>query len=92
MQKQYHIWFLLTFLVSVTLSAQPVSRKALFLGNSYTYVNNLPGLVAALAHYAGDSLFLTAIHPVDGHSDGSRRLMQQIRSAFQRYLNKHGIS
>ena len=63
MQKQYPICFLLTFLISVNLSAQPLNRKALFLGNSYTYVNNLPGLVAALAHYAGDSLFFDSNTP-----------------------------
>jgi hypothetical protein len=37
--------------------SQAIYRKVLFLGNSYTFVNNLPGIVAALAHSAGDSLF-----------------------------------
>ncbi|MCX6249148.1 MAG: PKD domain-containing protein [Bacteroidetes bacterium] len=43
--------------------AQGLYRKALFLGNSYTYVNNLPGLTAALAHSAGDSLFFDSNTP-----------------------------
>ena len=37
-------------------TAQPLVRRALFLGNSYTYVNDLPALVAGLASAAGDSL------------------------------------
>ncbi len=45
------------------LSAQPLRRKALFLGNSYTSVNNLPALVAALAHYSGDSLYFDSYTP-----------------------------
>lgn len=43
--------------------AQGLYRRALFLGNSYTYVNNLPGLTAALAHYAGDSLYFDSNTP-----------------------------
>jgi hypothetical protein len=35
---------------------QGTVKRVLFLGNSYTYVNNLPLLVAALASSAGDSL------------------------------------
>lgn len=45
------------------LSGQSQFRKALFLGNSYTYVNNLPGLTAALAHSSGDSLFFDTYAP-----------------------------
>jgi PKD repeat protein len=37
--------------------SQPTARRVLFLGNSYTYVNDLPGLVAQLAQSAGDSLY-----------------------------------
>lgn len=39
--------------------AQSSSKKirVLFLGNSYTYVNNLPLLIANVAHAGGDSLF-----------------------------------
>ena len=43
--------------LSATLSAQNQVRKALFVGNSYTYYNDLPKLIADLAHSGGDSLF-----------------------------------
>jgi hypothetical protein len=34
-----------------------VTKKALFIGNSYTYANDLPGLIAQIAHSKGDSLW-----------------------------------
>ncbi|MFC2101652.1 PKD domain-containing protein [Bacteroidota bacterium] len=43
--------------------SQNLYRKALFLGNSYTYVNNLPALTAALANSAGDSLYFESNAP-----------------------------
>ncbi|MEI7662264.1 MAG: PKD domain-containing protein [Bacteroidota bacterium] len=57
------VLFLLLLLIPGSFYPQPINRKALFLGNSYTYVNNLPGLVAALAHFAGDSLFFGSNTP-----------------------------
>lgn len=39
------------------VNAQSVIKRALFIGNSYTYVNNLPQMTAAVAASAGDSLF-----------------------------------
>jgi len=56
---------LVLFLLGIvsTVYSQSVYRKVLFLGNSYTYVNNLPGLTAALAHSAGDSLFYDSSTP-----------------------------
>jgi hypothetical protein len=47
--------FSLVFLASISASAQ-TTRKVLFLGNSYTGVNNLPQLVKDLAFSAGDTL------------------------------------
>ena len=41
---------------SILVYSQTIS-KVLFLGNSYTFVNNLPGMISLLAHSAGDSLF-----------------------------------
>jgi len=61
----------LILLCTGNLFAQPLQRKALFLGNSYTYVNNLPGLVAALAHYSGDSLCFDS-HTPGGYTLGWR--------------------
>ena len=52
----------------IPAQAQPIVRKALFLGNSYTYVNNLPLLVAALASASGDSLVF------DSHAPGGYTL------------------
>jgi len=54
--KKILLPFLFLSLV-IGANSQSVYRKVLFLGNSYTYVNNLPELIAALAHSAGDSLF-----------------------------------
>lgn len=48
---------ILVFLgIIVCVKAQNLSRKALFLGNSYTFVNDLPALTAGLASASGDSL------------------------------------
>ncbi len=44
------------FFIIVNVHAQPLTRKVLFLGNSYTYVNNLPLLIANAAGSMGDSL------------------------------------
>ena len=51
------IFILLIFLPSL-ITAQSNAKKvtALFLGNSYTYVNNLPLLIANLASANGDTL------------------------------------
>jgi hypothetical protein len=48
-----HLLTGLVFLVSVTAQAQD-SLKVLFLGNSYTHVNNLPQLVSQVAASTGD--------------------------------------
>jgi len=57
--------FLVIALWILTFSclSQPLVRKALFIGNSYTYVNELPALTAALAYSAGDSLFFDSSAP-----------------------------
>ncbi len=45
------------FLFSYTLSSQnSTPKKVLFIGNSYTYVNNLPQLLSDLASSANDSV------------------------------------
>lgn len=58
-----HLWVLFYVLLGFPSLAQPVVRKVLFLGNSYTYVNNLPLLTAAIAHSSGDSLFFDSYAP-----------------------------
>ncbi|MFZ4521719.1 MAG: PKD domain-containing protein [Bacteroidales bacterium] len=54
---------LLAFLIPIGVQAQGLLRKALFLGNSYTYVNNLPAIVAALAQASGDTLYFESNSP-----------------------------
>ena len=49
-----------------------ITRRALFLGNSYTYTNNMPKIVADIAHNTGDSLVYDSYAPgaytLDDHS------------------------
>ena len=56
--------FLLFFVAihTFSLTAQN-TKRALFLGNSYTAVNNLPQLTANLAHSVGDTLIYDANTP-----------------------------
>jgi len=58
------ITFLL-FLSSFSLFSQTVSKKisALFLGNSYTYANNLPQLISDIALANGDTLYYDSNTP-----------------------------
>ena len=58
------LYFFITLLAcSLSAQSQNLIRKALFLGNSYTYVNDLPALTAALASSAGDSLYYESNTP-----------------------------
>jgi hypothetical protein len=54
---------ILLLFLPISNRGQGLQRKALFLGNSYTYVNNLPALTAALANSSGDSLFFGSNTP-----------------------------
>jgi len=47
---------ILFLLLTVKVAGQSQSRKVLFLGNSYIYVNDLPQIVTALAENTGDVL------------------------------------
>ncbi len=61
-----HRWSLillpLLFFAAVNLTAQ-TTRRVLFLGNSYTGVNNLPQMVKDVALSAGDSLIFDTYNP-----------------------------
>ena len=46
---------LLLLLIANYSIAQPQIKKILFIGNSYTYVNDLPGLLSSVAQSTGDS-------------------------------------
>ncbi len=50
------VFFILFISASVLIQAQD-SLKVLFIGNSYTYVNDLPTLVASLASANGDYVY-----------------------------------
>ena len=54
MRKALLTLFLLTIISSGY--AQQQIKSVLFIGNSYTYVNDLPGLLASVAQSAGDSV------------------------------------
>ncbi|PKR80208.1 hypothetical protein CW751_11135 [Brumimicrobium salinarum] len=46
-----------------TLGLSQASKKVLFIGNSYTSVNNLPNLISSLADAAGNTLTYDAYTP-----------------------------
>ncbi len=51
-----YIYLIFTFICCGIAIGQNQTRKVLFLGNSYTYENNLPEMVTLLALSAGDEL------------------------------------
>lgn len=57
------IYFLSFCLLLSASSYSATIRRVLFLGNSYTYVNNLPQLVANMARATGDSLVFDSYVP-----------------------------
>lgn len=71
--------FILLFVfISLVVSTQGQSRRALFLGNSYTAVNNLPDIVANIATSMEDTLLWERNTPggytLEGHSTNSTSL------------------
>ena len=64
--------FCLVFLGTALSAIGQTTKSALFLGNSYTYFNNLPGLVHQLAKSQGDSLYYDfntpGGHTLEGHA------------------------
>lgn len=57
------ILFLLFIALFFSQASMSNTNKALFLGNSYTYVNNLPQMVADMASSSGDSLVFDSNTP-----------------------------
>ena len=59
-------------------NGQSIKRRALFIGNSYTSVNNLPQMVADIAASAGDTLLFDSSTPggytLQGHSSNATSL------------------
>lgn len=63
--------FLLCLMVAGTFQVFAM-KKAFFIGNSYTYVNNLPDMISRLVSASGDSLYYASSAPggytLQGHS------------------------
>jgi len=74
---KYLISILLLF-ISIIVFGQSQSKRVLFLGNSYTDVNNLPQMVADVASSMGDILFFDSNTPggytLQGHSTDNSSL------------------
>jgi hypothetical protein len=70
------IFLILAILTCKIIVAQPVTRKVLFLGNSYTYVNNLPQLISDAALSVGDTLIF------DSNTPGGYTLDQHFTNAI----------
>ncbi len=51
-----NVLLVLLYILSIKVTGQSQTRKVLFLGNSYTYVNDLPQIVSQLATNTGDVL------------------------------------
>lgn len=69
----------LTFLIPFVLFGQ-VEKTVLFIGNSYTYVNNLPDLVNQIAIDKGNQLIY------ETHSPGGATLSQHASNSNVQYL------
>lgn len=61
---------IITLFIGLQVWCQPQTRNVLFIGNSYTEVNNLPQIIANVAASAGDVL------TYDSHTPGGYTLLQ----------------
>jgi len=79
--KKYFLIILLTtfFCVSGFESKAQLSYKVLFLGNSYTAVNNLPQIVKDVALSAGDTLV------IDSYTPGGYQLIDHYADSTSQY-------
>ncbi|MBS1587522.1 MAG: T9SS type A sorting domain-containing protein [Bacteroidetes bacterium] len=66
MKKLYSIYFLLL----IAALGHATTKRVLFLGNSYTYYNDMPQLLANLAAANGDTLIFDS-HTVGGYTIGN---------------------
>jgi hypothetical protein len=78
MSRYFLLMFSVGFLCSTVSGYSQLSEKVLFIGNSYTGVNNLPNLTAQVALSAGDTLTFSAHHPggqtLSAHSTNANAL------------------
>ena len=79
MIKKLYLAGILIFVLTLSLHAQ-TSKRVLFLGNSYTDVNNLPALTASLAQSTNDTLIYDSNTPggytLQGHSTNATSLLK----------------
>lgn len=59
----YKTLFLLSLIISIGITEAQTNYKVLFLGNSYTAVNNLPQIVKDIANSTGDTLSFESSTP-----------------------------
>lgn len=76
------IVLLFALLLTLTVTAQP--RRVLFVGNSYTEVNNLPQMIANVAHSMGDEITYSSNTP------GGCTFMQHCQNASMEMIVQGG--
>lgn len=85
---KFRLVFLCLFTCSIA-DGQGITKRALFLGNSYTAVNNLPQMVAAAALSTGDTLLIDSNAPggytLQGHCANATSL-SKIRAGNWDYV------
>jgi PKD repeat protein len=77
-RKFFYLGLLMNLVLVLNTRAQGLSRNVLFLGDSYTSVNNLPQLTALVASSAGDNLVY------DSNTPGGYKLIQHAADANSR--------
>ncbi|MEI8204984.1 MAG: T9SS type A sorting domain-containing protein [Bacteroidota bacterium] len=86
MFKKKTIIFSIVFLLTISTSFCQSHKKVLFLGNSYTYVNNLPQLVRDVAFSAGDTVIFDSNSPggytLQGHSSDTTTISKIISGGW----------
>ena len=71
-----HFFTTLLFLLTLVVGASgQTNKRALFIGNSYTYYNNMPAIINSLANAGGDTLVHTSSTP------GGAQLIHQVSNA-----------
>ncbi|MPM30464.1 hypothetical protein SDC9_77014 [bioreactor metagenome] len=78
------VFTILICFAAISFSQAQTILRVLFIGNSYTYVNDLPGLVSLVAKSAGDSLVYSSSAP------GGYTLQQHCSNATTNSLIQQG--
>lgn len=60
---KYTFTIVIAFFISTSLLFGQETKRVLFIGNSYTYVNNLPGILNSLANLNGDTVIHSSSTP-----------------------------